>query len=121
MANQPVVFGRRGARKDSRSTSRPPTPGAEPGKPPVDEQARARVLTMMVMIPAAIGAIMLMAFMINHGSVSSGTPGAVAANSGNGCRSKAAAGTIFDIDWCQAGAAAVRGAIGGIGAGAARR
>jgi 2-polyprenyl-3-methyl-5-hydroxy-6-metoxy-1,4-benzoquinol methylase len=43
------------------------------------------------------------------------------ASAHNGCRSKAAAGSVFDIDWCKAGAAAVQGAVRGVAAGAGAR
>jgi hypothetical protein len=81
------------------------------------QQLRSMIKKMLILIPVAVTLPILFAVMIKHASstsdASSGT-----ASAQNGCRSKAAAGSVFDIDWCRAGAAAVQGAVRGVASGA---
>ncbi len=83
--------------------------------PSARDQWRRAVVLLLVLLPLVAGAtagLALMAKKHAEASVASGD---------SGCRSRAAAGTVFDIDWCRAGAAAARGAASGLAAGAGAR
>ena len=72
------------------------------------------ILKLLVGIPTTIAVIVVMSFAAQPGS-SSFDSTAVA---GSECRSKAAAGSVFAIDWCRAGTAALKGAARGFATGA---
>jgi hypothetical protein len=112
MTQQPAAFGRRRAPDRPSLTAAAAPPVAGGAKPTIGEQLRGPVLKMLVLIPAIMGAIMLLVFMINRSGSGS-----------SDCHAKATAGTVFDIDWCRSAAAAARGAATGVaaGAGAGRR
>jgi hypothetical protein len=76
--------------------------------PAPSDQLRRAVRIMIVIIPLTVVASVGAAYMIKHGP-------------GFACRAKGAAGSVFDIDWCRAGAAAVRGAATGVATGAGAR
>ena len=73
---------------------------------------------MLILIPTTIFLGVLVALLIKPGSGTSSE--SVDASNGRECRSKATTGSIFNIDWCEAGAAAVQGAVQGVAAGAGR-
>ena len=125
MTQQSTGFGRRGAPRPS-AGSRPASPAASDTPPSGGEPLRIPVWKMLVLIPVTIGVVMMGAIVVRNNASSggeAGAPNASAASTSSQCRAKAASGSIFDIDWCQAAAAAARGAVTGVaaGAGAARR
>jgi hypothetical protein len=125
MTQQPTGFGRRGAPRAS-GGARPASPVANDTQPPTAEPLRSMVLRMLVLIPMTVVVVILGAVVVRNNASPPGeadTPGASAASTNTQCRAKATRGGIFDIDWCQAAAAAARGAVAGVaaGAGAARR
>jgi hypothetical protein len=79
---------------------------------------------MFVLIPFTIAIVSLigLGFATNAGLIKKPVIStATAVSDSPSCRAKATAGGIFDIDWCQAAGAAVRGAATGVAMGAARR
>jgi hypothetical protein len=127
ITQQAKSFGRRGAPRaggERRPTASPVSPAASGAQPSVGEQLRGAVLKMLVLIPATVGVVILTAVMVKNNASPTGGPSAPQASAASGsssCRAKATAGSIFDIDWCQAAAAAARGAASGVAAGAGRR
>ncbi len=74
-----------------------------------------RLTEALVLTPLVVGATVGLAVMAKHNAETS------VASGGSACRSQATAGTVFDIVWCRAGAAAARGAVTAVAAGAAAR
>jgi len=121
MSGPPATFGRRGAARqpDSNIEAASPTTDSLPPKQVIPPQRM--VLMMFIMIPTTVFLVVLAAHLIKSSSSPSGISSeSVNASNGRECRSKAAEGSIFDIDWCEAGAAAVQGAAQGVAVGAGR-
>jgi type IV secretory pathway TrbL component len=121
MTTRPAVqFGRRGLPQATNPVSQVAPPAAESARIEQAQQSLSVIKKMLILIPIGVAIPILMAVMIKPGSgPSDGSSGAASAH--NSCRSKAAAGSIFDIDWCKAGAAAVQGAVRGVAGGAGAR
>ena len=123
---QRTGFGRRGApraRDGSRPTSSPAS-AAGGTQPSNGEQLRGLVLKLLVLVPATVCVVTPLAIIAKSNASSigeSGASSASAASSSSLCRAKATSGSVFDIDWCHVAAAAARGAVTGVAAGAARR
>jgi hypothetical protein len=121
MTQQPTGFGRRGT---PRATCVSPavTPAASDTQPQIGELLRHP--RMLVLIPFTIVVVTLigLGFATNAGLIKKPAISTAAAVSDSpSCRARASAGSVFDIDWCQAAGAAVRGAATGVAMGAARR
>jgi hypothetical protein len=104
----PAAFGRRSAPGRAR-------PVSDNAASTPDDQLRGQIGKMLVIIPSVLVLSFLMVFMITHARSTSGS------SSGFACRSEKAAGSVFDIDWCRAGAAALQGAARGVAGGVANR
>ena len=111
------IWSPRDARRNRSGFARATPPVADSARSEQAQQLRSAIKKMLILIPIAVTVPILAAVMIKHGSNTSDASSATASTS-NGCRSKAAAGSVFDIDWCRAGAAAVQGAVRGVGTGA---
>jgi len=116
MTQQPTGFGRRS------------TPRAAGGSPASDTQPRIGELLrhprMLIFIPFTTAAVslILLGFASHAGLIKKPAVSTASASfEAPSCRAKATTGSIFDIDWCQAAGAAVRGAATGAAMGAARR
>jgi hypothetical protein len=121
MTQQPTGFGRRGT--PGASGGSPAASPADSGTPPPLGEL-LRHPRMLVVIPFTVAAMSLIGLgfatslgLIKRPVIST----ASTVSDGPACRAKATAGSIFDIDWCQAAGAAVRGAATGAAMGAARR
>jgi hypothetical protein len=121
MTRPPVVFGRRGALGAPATASQSPSSPAERTSSEQATQLRSVIVKMLVLIPATICVTVLFALMVKHDSSAPNASSETAGTSnGRECRAKATAGSVFDIDWCEAGAAALQGAARGVAAGSAR-
>jgi hypothetical protein len=121
MTQQPTGFGRRGTPRAA-GGSPPASPAASDTQPQIGELLRHP--RMIVVIPFTIAVVSLigLGFATNAGLINRPIISTASAVSDSpSCRTKATAGSIFDIDWCQAAGAAVRGAATGGAMGAARR
>jgi hypothetical protein len=106
-----ATFGRRSA--PGRARPLQDNTSSAPGDPKPTPGGRSRVplgKLLLITIPSTVALFVLMALVIRP------APSTSASSSGSECRSKKAAGGIFDIDWCQAGRAALQGVAGGAGA-----
>lgn len=99
MTNSADSFGRHDARSSVRC--RPCEPQATQ-----DGLKNALILKLLVGIPTTIAVIVVMSFAARPGS-SSFESTAIASSE---CRSKATAASVFAVDWCRAGTAALVGA-----------
>jgi hypothetical protein len=121
MTTRPSIqFGRRGMPGATAPVSRATAPVADSARSEQAQLLRSAIKKMLILIPIAVAVPILAAVMIKHASNTSDASSGTASTS-NGCRSKAAAGSVFDIDWCRAGAAAVQGAVRGVATGAGAR
>jgi hypothetical protein len=111
----PAAFGRRGAPGRARPVSDNAASTPDGPNPTPADQLRGQIGKMLVIIPSVLVLSFLMVFMITHARSTSGS------SSGFACRSEKAAGSVFDIDWCRAGAAALQGAARGVAGGVANR
>ena len=121
MTQQPPGFGRRGTPSAAGGSS-PASPAASGTQPEIGELLRHP--RMMVVIPVTLAAVSLifLGFATNAGLIKKPVISTASSVSDSpSCRTKATAGSVFDIDWCEAAGAAVRGAATGVAMGAARR
>lgn len=121
MTQQPKGFGRRGTPRAA-GGSPPASPAASNTRPQIGELLRHPRMILLVLFTIAVVSLIGHGFATNAGLIDKPVISTASAVSDSpSCRTKATAGSIFDIDWCQAAGAAVRGAATGVAIGAARR
>ena len=107
MTNSAASFGCRGDRTDVRG-------GPNEPQPTLDGVKNALILKLLVGIPTVIAVIVVMSFTVKPDSSGSASSSVASAE----CRSKTMASSVLDINWCQAGTAALQGAVRGVAVGA---